>query len=51
MDLWVSPGKFGWSAHWLAGATCRDHVQCPAFALCTSEMAVGLGEGVVPYGS
>lgn len=45
MDLWVSPGKFRWSAHWLGGAMCRDHVQCPAFALCTSEMAVGLEGG------
>ena len=35
-------GWLRWSAHPLGGTVCRDHVQDPAFALGTSEMAVDL---------
>ena len=38
--------RFRWSARRLGGAICRDHVQYPAFAVCTSEMSVGL-QGVL----
>ena len=32
----------GWSAHPCSGAECEDHSQSPAFALGSSEVAVGL---------
>ena len=33
--------RLRWSAHRLGGALCRNHVQHPAFAPGTSEVAVG----------
>ena len=42
MDPWVGlERRLGSSAHSLGGAGCRDHAQHPAFALDTSEVAVG----------
>ena len=41
-DPWVGPeGRLRRSPHLLGGAVCRHHVQYPAFAPGTSEVAAG----------